>query len=50
MSYRKASYIEQCWYIFKGWIRLKIQDMKKGGKHDRKAVIGITIARSAPQS
>lgn len=44
MSYRKVSYIEQCWYIFKGWVRLKIQDMKKGaekkkgGKHDRKNV------------
>lgn len=38
MSYRKVRYIEQLWYIVKGWVRLKIQDIKKGGKHDRKTV------------
>ena len=29
MSYRKVTYIEQCWYIFKFWLKEKFKRKEK---------------------
>ena len=32
MSYRKVSYLEQCWYIVQCWLRMKLQKTKEDKK------------------
>ena len=29
MPYRKVGYLEQCWYIIKGAVQIKIQERRK---------------------
>lgn len=42
MSYRKVTYLEQCWYILRFWLREKI---RKDDPHAKKTEASVRVSR-----